>query len=150
MICVYKILSPDKQKCYVGSTKDYKERIYHHKSSSNNCKSKLLFEEFGFDNCEFVIVEQCLEEELETKEQWWMDHSYGLVNKKTAVYDRAKYLNDNRAKINEQARKRAEANRDKINERRRSRPKEKIICECGMVFASTNLSRHIKSGHLSR
>lgn len=90
MICVYKILSPDKQKCYVGSTKDYKQRVCRHKTISNNCMSKLLFEEFGFDNCEFVVVEQCLEEELETKEQWWMEHSYNMVNKYRAVFDKQK------------------------------------------------------------
>ena len=81
MICVYKILSPDLQECYVGGTIDFENRKHVHKSSINNTGSKTLFEKYGFDNCKFVVIEQCEEEELKVKEQWWIDHSVGIVNK---------------------------------------------------------------------
>lgn len=81
MICVYKILSPNLQECYVGGTIDFENRKYVHKSSINNTGSKKLFEKYGFDNCTFLVLEQCEEEELKVKEQWWIDHSVGIVNK---------------------------------------------------------------------
>jgi predicted GIY-YIG superfamily endonuclease len=115
MICVYKILSPDLQECYVGSTTDYNKRIANHKLMIRPCTSKILLEKYGFDNCKFVVLEQCTKEERKIKEQWWQDHSVGLVNKRNAIvicdkkdYDK-KWYEANKEKRKEQAKKVYEA-----------------------------------------
>lgn len=125
MICVYKILSPDLKECYVGSSIDYKRRKSEHKKSNNSCFSRILFEKYGFDNCPFVILEQCIEEELLVKEQWWQDHSVGLVNKINAIGDREKWY-ENRKEWREE-------NRDKYLEQKRifyEKHKQKILEDC--------------------
>lgn len=129
MICVYKILSPDLQECYVGSTTDYPHRIYVHKSDIKKpCRCKILFDKYGFNNCKFVVLEQCTKEELKIKEQWWMDHSVGLVNNRTAIgrkkingSDRHKYLLEHKAQKKEYDKVYCEANREKISEKRKAR-----------------------------
>ena len=90
IICVYKILSPDLQECYVGSSNHYKSRISYHKKSLS-CSCRILFEKYGFDNCKFVVLEQCTKEELKVKEQWWMEHSVGLVNSRNATHNKSQY-----------------------------------------------------------
>ena len=127
MICVYKILSPDLQECYVGSTVDFNRRKSSHKNSNNTCTSKKLFEKYGFDNCTFVVLEQCEEEQLEVKEQWWMDHSVGLVNiKGTKTFDRKYWEDSNKEKIKQYKRKWEEENKEKKKEYYEAN-KEKVL-----------------------
>ena len=66
----------------MGSTKGGVEyRWRKHRDKINKCRSQVLFEKYGYDNCKFVVMEVCpLEERLE-KEQWWLDHAVGAVNK---------------------------------------------------------------------
>ena len=121
MICIYKILSPDLKECYVGSTTDFEDRKRKHKKKSNKCYSRILFEKYGFDNCKFVVLEQCTKEELKVKEQWWMDHSVRLVNNKDAFTTEEKtkeYLKkwyvDNKERVKELNKKWREANKEVI------------------------------------
>ena len=97
MICVYKILSPDLKECYVGSAVDFLRRKSKHKSNSNDTSSKLLFEKYGYDNCIFVVLEQCTKEERKDKEQWWIDHSVGLVNQRKAIRTEAEWIEQKKA-----------------------------------------------------
>jgi len=84
MATIYKILSPCLQECYVGSTiQRVEERWKEHRKNRNETTSRILLERYGKD-CKFVVLEVCpLEEQLE-KEQWWIDHSVGTVNKHKA------------------------------------------------------------------
>jgi group I intron endonuclease len=109
MICVYKILSPDLKECYVGSTTDFVERQIKHKVPTNDCASKILFNKYGLDNCPFVVLEQCTKEELRKKEQWWQDHSVGLVNFRNALLTKEQRKED-RTKQNKRY---YEANKEK-------------------------------------
>ena len=118
MICVYKILSPDLQECYVGSTTNYTKRKSKHKKNKD-CTSEILFEKYGFDNCKFVVLEQCTKEELKNKEQWWMDHSVGLVNTKRAFITKE----ERKEQQKEQQKEYRQANKEKIRE------KNKAYCE---------------------
>ena len=125
MICVYKILSPDLQECYVGSTTDFEYRISGHKCNANTCTSKILFEKYGFDNCKFVVLEQCTEEELKVKEQWWMDHSVGLVNCMRATFDKEIDDDKRRARHRASYQKNKESGRQRVKEWREAN-KEKV------------------------
>jgi len=109
MICVYKILSPDLQECYVGSTTNFKARVYVHKSC-RTCQSKVLFDKYGFVNCTFVILEQCEKSQLLEKEKYWLECSVGAVNSRDPIglehsVRCKKYNVDNRKKIAERKRK---------------------------------------------
>lgn len=124
MICVYKILSPDLQECYVGSTVNFNKRVIQHKTCKSGCRSKILFDKYGFENCSFVVLEQCEKEQLLEKEQWWFEHSVGAVNQKNpiglgdSVYKR-KYYEENKEKVAEYQKKYREENKEKVVERKR-------------------------------
>jgi len=119
MICVYKILSPDLQECYVGSTINFNRRVSEHKRK-NECRSKVLFDKYGFDNCSFVILEQCSKAQLLEKEQWWLEHSFGTVNNNNPIgLEDKKYREANKEKITETARKYREENKEKVAECRK-------------------------------
>lgn len=147
---MYKILSPDLKECYVGSTIDEKERWREHKKNRNNCCSRILFEKYGVENCKFVVMEVCPIEEKRVKEQWWMDHSVGVVNKQGAfrtdeehkiisrecvkvyrnnhieerrAYGRT-YHSENRDSRNEKSRAYYQANREKILAQKLAKKKE--------------------------
>jgi hypothetical protein len=45
--------------------------------------SRILLERYG-EGCKIVVLEVCPLEERRIKEQWWMDHSVGAVNKHKA------------------------------------------------------------------
>jgi len=107
MATVYKYLSPDLQECYVGSTTDEDRRKSRHKCGSNTT-SELLFEKYGYDNCSYVVLEVCPLEERRIKEQWWLDHSVGAVNKNKA------FLTEDEKFEQEKARKKThyEANKE--------------------------------------
>jgi hypothetical protein len=146
MSIVYKYLSPDLKECYVGSTTNEYDRKRCHKSiKSNKTNSKLLFDKYGYDNCSYIVLEVCPVEEQRTKEQWWLDHSVGVVNKirvfrtedqlreynknygkvryevnKEDINDRKKaYYEANKEEILKHQRAYIEANREAINEKRR-------------------------------
>ncbi len=57
MICVYKITSPS-GKVYIGSTKDYKKRMYSYKSMNCKTQPKLFnsFKKHGVENHLFEII----------------------------------------------------------------------------------------------
>jgi len=83
MATIYKILSPCLKECYVGSTIQKVEARWS-KHRSDETSSSILFEKYGYDNCKFVVLEVCPLEERYEKEQWWLDHSVGTVNKRKA------------------------------------------------------------------
>jgi len=87
---------------------------------SDICRSQVLFEKHGYDNCKFIVLEVCpLEERLE-KEQWWLDHSVGAVNERSAIFDvenkkawEKKYYEANKEKKKEASKAWIETNREK-------------------------------------
>lgn len=81
MATIYKILSPCLQECYVGSTIHKVEYRWTKHRGAKDCTSNILFEKYGMDNCKFIVMEVCLIAEKRIKEQWWLDHSVGVVNK---------------------------------------------------------------------
>ena len=56
-----------------------------HKQMNDQCRSRILFEKYGFENCSIIIVEQCEQDKRKEKEQWWIDHSVGLVNRNCPI-----------------------------------------------------------------
>lgn len=77
MATIYLIHSEKGNKVYVGSTTNLKERIAHHRNSHINksyCSSHILFNEYGFENCIFTILEKCEINIRYERERSWILH----------------------------------------------------------------------------
>ena len=138
---IYKIVGGDE--LYFGSTtQDLSKRFYTHKREYNKnknykCSSSILFEKYGVENCEIVLVEnfECEnKEELNRKEgEYLLNHI--CVNQRVAgrtnkeyfkkYYDKNKeikqqkvknWIVNNKDKIKEQRKKYRELNKDKLKE----------------------------------
>ena len=78
MIGIYQIINKFNKKSYIGKSIRIEERWYNHKNWAFNPNSKKYFyplyqafRKYGLDNFEFVILEECLEEELTNKEIYY-------------------------------------------------------------------------------
>lgn len=83
MTGIYKITSPQ-GRIYIGQSKDCTKRFYFYKIASKYCyKQKRLYNSFlkyGVSNHIFEIIEECLFDELNTRERHWQEH-YDVLNK---------------------------------------------------------------------
>lgn len=143
MITVYMMCSKMGPKTYVGSTSDLVKRKANHKSViTSNCASKILVEEYGWDNIIFTVLEECTVERRLECEQYWIDFVPNTVNvinaftteeERKAKYkaylkanmevrkehDKA-YYEANRDAYKEQAKVYYQANREAILEKRKA------------------------------
>jgi hypothetical protein len=91
---IYKICCKDPTitDCYVGSTTNLINRRYSHKKACNNPKDKehnryiyqIIRQYGGWDNWDFVVVEECSCEskiELHTRERYWIETLLPTLNK---------------------------------------------------------------------
>lgn len=75
MSVIYKIVNP-KGNVYIGQTVDFKKRINtyrrgHHKSQARLHNS---IKKYGYKNHIIEIIENCKEEELNTRERYWQEY----------------------------------------------------------------------------
>jgi group I intron endonuclease len=94
MTGIYKITNTINDKIYIGQASDFDRRKKTHYTSFNSfCKSpekhssgcRILynaFKKYGFDNFIFELIEECSTNELNEKEQYWLDFykSYEIEN----------------------------------------------------------------------
>ena len=136
MTTIYMISSTKGEKTYVGSTTDMKKRIKEHKNR-NKCSSYKLKEEYGWDNLQFTVLEECANDARREREQHWMNVTPNTVNDRRVVPDpiidrkkrlerRRQYNEANKEKRLEYQRQYNEANKEKILEYREAN-KEKIL-----------------------
>lgn len=77
--CIYMIKNTTNNKVYIGSTKNYKNRIYSHKSLLKNNKHhskrlQLEWNKYGEENFEWTIIVNIVDEKLlKNKEQYYID-----------------------------------------------------------------------------
>ena len=136
---IYKISIADQ--CYIGSTKDFRQRKQQHKTSCNcnhnNLKLyKNICENGGWDYCEMKPIEEFECEGLvqaQIREQHWIREYKATLNGKKAhrTKEEKKEYNINQAKIHYQQ------NKDKII--------IKKTCECGSVIGKNNEYNHLKT-----
>lgn len=166
-------------KIYVGSTtKQYlSQRMdthrHHYKEYQAGKRhlttSFLLFDEYGIENCEIVLLEtvNCnSKDELLMREKHFYqtidcvnknspfrsndeikqyqdeyNKDYYISNKEKIKQNVKNYADNNKDKIKEKTRKYRETNKDKIKMH-----KGKIVeCECGASFTHNHKSRHIRT-----
>ena len=81
MIGIYKITNKINNKCYIGQSIHIERRFYEHQHETYWDNKKILYQAFrkyGLENFSFEIIEECKPEELNLKEQYWINfyHSY--------------------------------------------------------------------------
>jgi hypothetical protein len=146
---IYKIESHVGDKIYIGSTtKQYlSQRLVHHRSDYkswqngtrlNRVNSFILFEEYGVENCQIVLLETfpCnSKDELHSREAHYIK-TITCVNRAIPNRTQKEYKIDNEERLKVRDKNYREANKEKRQ--------MKIECECGNVYSYNDKSRHFK------
>lgn len=150
--CVYKIWSLKGDKVYYGSSFSkrppidrYNEHLCEYKGGYLKCMSKLLFTEYGVENCLFQIVEHCVDQtlaEVRTREKWWIQNNE-CVNRYTPCPSEEDIKNKQK-----KFRERNKEHKKEYDSAYRVKPqrKEKHLCEvCGGQYILRHKSTHLKT-----
>lgn len=78
---IYKVVNKINNKIYIGKSKDLRTRLRAHHTEPFNTNADMynsLFyraiRKYGIDNFEFEIIEYCSEEDLNEREQYWIQY----------------------------------------------------------------------------
>lgn len=164
---IYSLTCNNPNLIYYGSTtKPLNERLKGHKTKSNNCESKILFEwgnvkinmleEIKFEykkelleresyyiknlKCVNKVIPYKTDKELEEYQKQYRINNKDILNERKRI----SYIK-NKDKINEKKKKYRLENKDKIKEYNNERYKIKITCKCGSEIIKSLYSRHCKS-----
>jgi hypothetical protein len=157
---IYKLISPNTTKIYVGSTckKYLSQRLTTHKGHynfwlKNNKGYMASYELFKLGNVEIVLLESVncnSKDELLKKEREYIEkykdiliniNQRPIITKDERKQYRKQHTEDNIEEIKQYKKEHYEKNKEEINERR-----GKIhICNCGTKYTHRNKSRHEKS-----
>lgn len=74
MIGIYRIFNTLNNKSYIGQSINIEARLDAHKTSSADLYIDKAIQFYGKENFIFEIVEECLKEELNLKERFWISH----------------------------------------------------------------------------
>jgi group I intron endonuclease len=149
---IYKICSTKGDKVYIGSTKkkylcnrkaDHLSKYRLHKG--RHCASYDLFDEYGVDNCSFVLLEECPLEQQLIRERWWIENTPYVVNIMRPIISE-----EERVKNHADAHQRRKVNRSEEDKERlaghcRKYGKKTVQCECGEFSTQGHLARHRSS-----
>lgn len=72
MCGIYKITNLINNKSYIGQALDIKDRWNRHKRTHDNCAIHQAFEKYGLTNFSFEVIEECLPEQLNEREIYWI------------------------------------------------------------------------------
>ena len=167
---IYKIIvNCSSDKIYIGSTKDYKNRWYSHKSNykiwknrnQGYCSSFELFDKYGVDNCEMIKIKQYEvvdEHHLHALEQLWINKfKKKNINKLSAfVIDPVlkkireeymkKWYDANKQQKAEYDKKYNEKNKVRKTEQNKKWSEEIITCDiCNLTMRRSSKSKHLKT-----
>lgn len=83
MIGIYKITNLINGKIYIGQSIHIERRFYEHQHKEYWDDKKVLykaFRKYGLNNFSFEIIEECLEEQLNIREKYWIDYYNSYEN----------------------------------------------------------------------
>lgn len=85
MTGIYKIISKIDDRCYIGSSINihnrWKEHTYDLKNNKHrNSKLQNFVNKHSLNNIQFIVIEECLQEELLIREQFYLDTTENLFN----------------------------------------------------------------------
>ena len=150
MPVVYKIWSEKGDKVYIGSTVNFDIRRSSHKCPSNDTNSRLLFDEYGKENCEIDIIEEVKEDEMEIRERYWI-YFYGenAVNKRVPGRTKDEYRTQHKEQHSQWNKEWREKNRERLIAYDRERGAIRTPCpKCGKVLRRDSIRKHLKTMHL--
>jgi hypothetical protein len=154
LITFYKIESKDKSilDCYVGSSAnfpkrklDHKSRCYDNTDKSNYQVYKFIRENNGFENFEFIILEEI---ECETNEERYFKERelIKLHNANLNIIKNPKIsLEENKNRQCLFSSNYRKAHPKKIKEYKEKRKQIQIYCDCGGHYLIDHKARHFKS-----
>ena len=98
---IYKAQNKINELIYIGQSINIEKRWNSHKNSYLNGTSKFYkaIQEYGWDNFEWSIIEECPKEKLEEREKYWMNYYNSINNGYNTIYG-SPFLNNNFKKIN--------------------------------------------------
>lgn len=135
---VYKITSKQTDLCYVGSTtKSLKARFCRHKSVYNKCSSREIMK---YPDCSIELIEETPVEQLRERERYWY-LTLDCVNTNNPLQTPGELKAYMKEYLKEYKVTYCKINKAKINEQK----KKKYECECGGCYTRTNKSTHVKS-----
>jgi len=150
---VYKIISNQTDKCYVGSTiKNINQRFRGHK---NNYKLYVngyhhyttAVQILQYDDAEIILIDEIEFEDKKTLTE--LEGKYmrelNCVNKFIPNRTQKEHYEENKEKIKEQSRQYRENNKDKLKEKRDKKYAERYACDCGSIVIVCCKSRHDKT-----
>jgi len=147
---VYKIWSNKGNKVYYGSTsqkRNPKQRWHQHKAEYKgnylNCSSKILFDEYGVENCIFEIIEECDNEEILRRRERWFIENNECVNKKLPVPTMEEIKESKQKYTLEHKEHKKEY--DILYRANDNNRYVKIICECGGSYVRRHKAIHEKT-----
>ena len=153
----YKIVDVEYKKCYIGSTiQSLSNRMSQHRRNYSNgrddVKSKLLFDEFGIDNCKVELIEihPCHSKEELLKREGHYIRTTACVNKVIPGRTKEEY-EQYRCQLPQRIdymKQFAESHKELLKEYQRNRIRDRteiFRCECGCELRKADKSRHIRT-----
>ena len=120
MATIYSITSTKGNKVYIGSTITSLEvRKATHKKDYTYCSSRILFEEYGFENCIFTALEECSLEQRYERERVRIENIPNVVNLRIPCRTAKERREANKYKISCREKEYREANIYEINRKQR-------------------------------
>ena len=132
MATIYSITSDKGNKVYIGSTTaslNDRKRQHKYDSKRNDCirGSKILIEEYGWENCIFAILEECTLEQRYERERWYIENIPNTVNKRIPGRTDKEYREENSEKEKERNKAYYEANKERKKAYRESKKQSVVI-----------------------
>lgn len=161
--CIYKISCKDEsiKDCYIGSTINFNNRLYNHKSAchSENKKQLKLYtfinSNGGWFNFNKEIIESypcSCKKELERREGYYIRLLNPTLNCHIAGRTDKQYYEDNKQLIKLTKKQYYEDNKDKLNaykkewwRKNKEYYKQTYNCGCGSTITTHSKTRHMKS-----
>jgi hypothetical protein len=164
----YKLSIADK--CYIGSTTNFDNRMKNHKNRCNNENNKknnykvyqYIRDNGNWENVKVMIIDKIIynnkEQALDIETKFMLSFNAELntqypkrskkeryeTNKQSIIEKQKQYNEENREKVIERKKEYYENNKQKISEKQ----KEKITCDiCSKLISRSHIARHKKTQH---
>lgn len=77
---IYKIQNKINNKIYIGQSIDIERRFAEHKRHKDNCWIHQAIQKYGPENFDYTILQECLPEQLDQKEKYWIQYYQSFGN----------------------------------------------------------------------
>lgn len=154
---IYKISSPNNERIYVGSTgKKYvsnRKSDHHHKyklykqGKGRRCASYLLFDEYGFENCKWEIIEEVSNECQLERERYWYEqlNAINYIRPTSTPEEQKQSKAEWFQKYKEEKKEEYKERNHKSYLKQKDKMSEVIQCNCGKTYTANHKKRHMQT-----